>query len=82
MQGNLKDEGSKPIIVMLAYARSGGTLLNRCISSLPGTLVLSEINVEAFCPSSCNTIKEQAKKWYDIELKSDGFIENISEIHD
>lgn len=73
---------AKPIVVMLSYARSGGTLLNRCIASLPNTFVLSEINVEALCPSSCNTIKEQAKKWYSLELKSEGFIENINEVYE
>lgn len=72
----------KPIVVMLAYARSGGTLLNRCLASLPNTFVLSEVNVEALCPNSCSTIKEQAKKWYGLELKSEGFIENISEIYE
>lgn len=72
----------KPIIVMLTYARSGGTLLNRCIASLPNTFVLSEVNIEALCPNSCSTIKEQAKRWYGLELKSEGFIENISEIYE
>ena len=67
---------------MLSYARSGGTLLNRCICSLTNTLVLSEINIEALCPNSCSTIKEQAKKWYGIELRSDGFMENIAEIYE
>lgn len=73
---------TKPVVVMLAYARSGGTLLNRCIASIPGTLVLSEINIEALCPNSCSTIKDQAKKWYGLDLKSDGFIENIKEVYE
>jgi hypothetical protein len=81
MKKIIKKKNLKPIVIMLSYARSGGTLLNRCIASLPNTLVLSEINVEALCPSSCNTIKEQAKKWYNLELKSEGFIENIEEIY-
>lgn len=67
---------------MLAYARSGGTLLNRCIASMPDIIMLSEVNIEALCPSSCNTIKEQVSKWYNIELKSEGFIENIKELYD
>lgn len=82
MQKIVKNKNSKPIVVMISYARSGGTLLNRCISSLPNTLVLSEINVEALCPNSCNTIKDQAKKWYCLELKSEEFIENINEIYE
>jgi hypothetical protein len=71
----------KPIIIMLSYARSGGTLLNRCIASMPGVIMLSEINVEVLCPSSCNTIKDQVKKWYGIILKSEGFVENIKELY-
>lgn len=82
MQKILINKNSKPIVVMLSYARSGGTLLNRCISSLPNSLVLSEINIEALCPNSCSTIKDQAKKWYGLELKSEGFIENINEIYE
>ncbi|QQS61471.1 MAG: hypothetical protein IPN70_00855 [Candidatus Moraniibacteriota bacterium] len=73
---------SKPIVVMMAYARSGGTLLNRCIASIPNTFVLSEVSIEALCPSSCSTIKEQSKEWYGLELKSEGFIENITEIYE
>lgn len=73
---------SKPIVVMMAYARTGGTLLNRCIARLPDTFVLSEVNVEALCPNSCSTIKEQARKWYGLELESEGFMENIGEIYE
>jgi hypothetical protein len=67
---------------MLAYARSGGTLINRCIACLPDVIMLSEVNIEASCPSSCNSIKEQAKEWYGIALESDGFMENIKELYD
>lgn len=71
----------KSIIIMLAYARSGGTLLNRCMASMPDTIMLSEVNVEALCPSSCNTIRGQVKEWYGINLKSEGFRENIQELY-
>lgn len=67
---------------MLSYARSGGTLLNRCLAILPNVVMLSEINAEAICPSSCGTIKDQMSKWYNLDLKSDGFIENINEIYE
>ncbi len=80
MQTTIKNK-NKSIVVMLAYARSGGTLLNRCMASIPNVLVLSEVSVEALCPNSCSTIKEQAKKWYGLELKSSGFVENINEIY-
>lgn len=72
---------NRPIIIMLAYARSGGTLLNRCIAKMPNIIMLSEVNVEALCPSSCNTIKEQAMKWYHINLKTEGFINNVKELY-
>lgn len=66
---------------MMSYARSGGTLLNRCLAVLPNVVMLSEINAEATCPNSCNTINLQAKKWYDIDIKEEGFIEAIGEIY-
>ena len=67
--------------MMLSYARSGGTLLNRCLASLPNTLMLSEVNIEALCPNSCSHIKDQAKDWYGLDLRSDGFLENIEELY-
>lgn len=82
MKEAIKNKYSKPIVVMLSYARSGGTLLNRCIASLSGTFVLSEMSVEALCPNSCSTIKDQAKEWYGLDLKSEGFVENINEIYE
>ncbi len=81
MEEKKRQKELKPIIVMLSYARSGGTLLNRCMGSIPNTLVLSEINTEAICPNSCRTIKEQAKKWYNINLKSKTFLANIKELY-
>jgi hypothetical protein len=32
------------IPVIYAYPRSGGTLVNRCLGSIPGNLILSEVN--------------------------------------
>lgn len=69
------------IVVMLSYARSGGTLLNRCIASMPNVVMFSEVNIEALCPSSCSSIKEQAKFWYGISLKSSNFLDNIEELY-
>lgn len=72
---------TKAIVIMLTYARSGGTLLNRCLASLPDTLMLSEVNIEALCPNSCSNLKDQASNWYGLTLHSDGFLENIEEIY-
>jgi len=73
------------ILLMLCYARSGGTLLNRCLGSLPNTVVLSEVNplgggsgaaIEAATPY------EQALLWYGIDLKSRNFTDSILELAD
>lgn len=45
--------------VFYAFARSGGTLLNRCIGCIPGNLVLSEVNPHA----SVISIEQQAQDW-------------------
>lgn len=73
--------GQKPIVLMMSYARTGGTVLNRCLASLPKTMMFSEVSVEAICPSSCSTLKEQAKKWYGLDLKSEDFMKNLNELY-
>jgi hypothetical protein len=45
--------------IYFAYARSGGTLLNRCLASIPGNFVLSEVNPHA----SVISIEVQARDW-------------------
>lgn len=73
-----------PIIVMICFARSGGTILNQCLGSLPNTLIISEVSPLAGNWRKGNifvgTIKEQAKYWYDIDLKSNGFVESALEL--
>jgi len=71
---------------MLNYARSGGTLLNKCLASLPNVVMLSEVN-----PLGCgsgsnqenptNSIKSQAKEWYNIDVYSESFKDQINEIY-
>lgn len=72
------------VIVMFCFARSGGTLLNRCLGSLPSTVILSEVNPigsgSGKDPSACRTVKEQALHWYGIKIKSDDFVEGILEL--
>ncbi len=73
------------IIVMFSYARSGGTILNQCLGSLPNVVIMSEVNPlgggwgvrEA---DSLTTIKAQAKEWYKIDLKNDDFTKNALEL--
>lgn len=69
-------------IVMLCYARSGGTLLNKCLGALPDTVVLSEVNpvgggageqgVESY-----TTVREQAIHWYGIDVETDDFADGV-----
>jgi hypothetical protein len=72
------------IVVMLCFARSGGTVLNQCLGCLPNVLILSEVNPLGGGSGKGNvsyqSVKEQAKNWYNIELKSDNFVHNILEL--
>ena len=70
---------------MLCFARSGGTLLNRCIGCLPDVVMLSEVNPLGggqgeSGDTSCQTVTSQAKKWYGIELTQAGFCNQIKEL--
>ncbi|MCP4109087.1 MAG: hypothetical protein GY749_26755 [Desulfobacteraceae bacterium] len=73
------------IALMICYSRSGGTLLNKCLGSLPDTVVMSEVNPLGggdgkAGPNSYKTVWEQALHWYGIELKSRDFRESITEL--
>src|SRR5437867_3010551 len=47
------------VAVFYAFARSGGTLINRCLGCIPGNLVLSEVNPHgALVP-----MEVQARDW-------------------
>lgn len=74
------------ITVMTCYARSGGTILNRCLGSLPNVVMMSEVNPlgggSGSADGDLRTVKEQASKWYDIELKSEGFLDNVLELYE
>ena len=76
-----------PIVLMLCYARSGGTILNRCLGSLPNTIVLSEVNPLGggwglSGSSSPTTPKQQSLEWYGIEIKANDFTESIAELYE
>jgi hypothetical protein len=67
--------------VFYAFARSGGTLLNRCLGCISGNLVLSEINPHA----SVVPIEQQAKNWLHLltdqqvaDLKQKSYGDKIS----
>lgn len=75
------------IRLVLNYARSGGTLLNKCLASLSDTMVFSEINPireknVKFKVKDDRTLRGQAAMWYGINLSNDDFQDNISELLD
>ena len=39
-----KNCGGVMVTVMLCFARSGGTVLNRCLGCLPDIVIMSEVN--------------------------------------
>ena len=71
------------IPIMLCFCRSGGTVLNRCLGSLPNVIMLSEVNplgVGSNKDGISLTVQEQAKHWYGIEMTSDNFAEGVVEL--
>lgn len=69
---------------MICFARSGGTILNQCLGSLPNVVILSEVNPLGGGSGKKNqaykTIEEQAKNWYQIDIKSDKFTDKILQL--
>lgn len=72
------------VVVMLCFARSGGTVLNQCLGCLPNVVILSEVNPLGGGWGSgeepCDTVQLQAKQWYGIDLVSDGFADGVLEL--
>ena len=71
---------------MICFARSGGTLLNRCLGSLENTVILSEVSPlgggwGSRGEKSYTTIKEQAYNWWGINIESDDYFDGIVELH-
>ncbi len=60
------------ISVYYCFARSGGTLINRCLGCIPGNLVLSEVNPLA----SMLPVASQAHDW--LQLVADCELEEFS----
>ena len=65
-------------VLFLAYSRSGGTLLNKCLAVMPNVVILSEVNqlgggwgVEK--ENSFTTIKAQSENWYSIPIENSDF---------
>ncbi len=77
---------NKRPIIILCYARSGGTILNKCLSSFSNTVVMSEVNPQGGGSGKkdsklLNNIKDQAKAWYGIDLTAESFSELVTELN-
>lgn len=74
------------IIVILNFARSGGTILAQLLNTFDGAWVLSEINPQAGATPANDAVKpelaiaQQAADWYGVRLKKGGFLESISDL--
>lgn len=85
-QNNNNNDG-RSIIVLEVFSRSGGTLVNKCIGSLPDTIVISEVNRLGGGAGKekdpyLTTVQGQADRWYGIELKAKSFLESILELNE
>jgi hypothetical protein len=67
------------IILLINYARSGGTILSKCLGSMDDIILISEVNPHQ--PASLS-IKEQALKWYNITLKYNDYRDAVLELND
>jgi hypothetical protein len=73
------------VVVMIAFARSGGTILNQCLGSLPDVVMISEVNplgggAGDRGPDSFTTVRAQAEHWYQIAVESDAFADSVQEL--
>jgi hypothetical protein len=71
--------------LLINYARSGGTLLNRMFGAYPNTIVLSEVNAKgcAYNPEGLPmpTVKDQIRNYYNIEIQNTDFAKAIHELN-
>ena len=74
------------ITLFHAYARSGGTLLNRLLAAMKDVVVMSEVLFDhhgAVLPSMVSGgVWYQALHWYDIRLKNKEYIPSILELEE
>lgn len=71
---------------MINFARSGGTLLNRCLAALPNCVVISEVNPlgggwGTQGSESPVTIADQANYYYNIKIHKGDFLSEALELH-
>ena len=72
--------------VMICYARSGGTLLNKCLGVMPNTIVLSEVSNILDHSAEARRITPslfpawQARNWFGIEIADSVFPSEVKEL--
>lgn len=66
----------------MCWMRSGGTLLNRCLSALPDVVMLSEVHPKGGggAADAPRTVQQQAKIWYGIDIESEEYKAGILEL--
>ncbi len=69
-----------PIKLIINYSRSGGTMLSRVLSSFSNVILLSEVNPNQH-HSYHFDITYQMKKWYNIDVIGDTFIEKVDFVY-
>jgi hypothetical protein len=69
---------AKSALVLINYARSGGTIFSRALSALPQVVLFSEVNPTL---NASGNIREQAKDWYNIEIADGTFAEMAEEAY-
>lgn len=69
-------------LILLGYARSGITLINRYLAADPRLICLSEINSRYKCPTLPNTIRDQLREWYNMSVESNTFSGALAELFD
>lgn len=67
-------------LIIVGYARSGVTVLNRCLAGDDRLICLSEINTRVTCPTQPNKPFEQIKDWYGLNIKNGAILDEIGEI--
>ena len=75
----------KEITIIICFARSGGTLLNRLLAEIPNVVVGSEIGLavgsgtDGQIKEAHIALREQMQYWHDISLESEDIISSIIE---
>ncbi len=67
----------QPIILLICYARSGGTMLSRCLSSMENTFVASEVHPKYNVHLN---LAQQSKK-IGINLKSGDYLNQVIDLN-